>query len=122
VLAILSDLQEEDKMKVCKAPNITYCKSEIRDDFVCVKCKWYKHKPDDDLTVAYMCGFEDGKKVNGWRDARKEKPSRQDSYLVYDSEGSIYLCGYDSMFRRGGVDGKAEIIAWRLLPDPPAFA
>lgn len=86
---------------------------------------------EDGYTIGYLRQVQEWIKSDGvyalfgdgWRDTRKVKPPRQDCYLVYDSEGSMFLCAYDTEFRHdGGIDGKAEIIAWRPLPDPPAFA
>lgn len=61
--------------------------------------------------------------VDGWRDARKEMP-KHGEYLVYFKRGNE--AGFAIALCQGGewdwVPYDTNVIAWRELPDPPAFA
>jgi hypothetical protein len=88
---------------------------------------------DDDMRQAYNEGYEAGKAngVNavlgdGWRDARKELPEEEKRILLYSEcfGECIFVCGYWNGLSYKNDLYKTEngAIAWRPLPDPPAFA
>ena len=55
----------------------------------------------------------------GWRDVRQELPPiEHQAYFVYDKEGSM---GFAHYLGEGIFGGWPDVIAWMLLPSPPAF-
>jgi len=86
----------------------------------------------DDLTIAYMCGFEDGKKTvlgDGWRDVKKELPENSNNVLgawkekCGDNELWNYAVVKYNKFNQYEWIKDAELIKveyWRLIY-PPAL-
>jgi len=65
---------------------------------------------------------------DGWRDARKELPNSEGYYLCFYSDGDMkrtwWYDANNTKYRSNSwhCKGFEEVIAWRELPDPPAFA
>ena len=102
---------------------------------------FYRNYPDkewiemskEDLTARYIRTKNDNcvyaQLYEGWRDASKELPNVIDRYLVYVKH-DMYREIKVYSFHPGDYDNSGwihnarivdNVIAWRPLPDPPAF-
>ena len=59
---------------------------------------------------------------DGWRDAKKESPEEEGYYLIYWRGNIEKEYWYNDKYGKRWGYNKNEVIAWRPLPDPPAFA
>ena len=58
---------------------------------------------------------------NGWRDVRKELPVKDGVYLCCSIHGEFDVIEWLYNDWYGMKWGRNAMLAWCLLPDPPAF-
>lgn len=76
---------------------------------------------DTDADKEYVCGLID-EIDSGWIDVKNESPEKTGDYLIFNTDGAVWIYWYDEEYKEWYDDNGYQtesVTHWMPLPEPP---